>query len=164
MKSYLRSFATRDAARQIVRMGIIGFINTFNYFVFFNILRQLGVSLFWSVTLAFAAATFISYVLNRRWTFALSGSAGGLNETANFYLVNLVAWGVTIVIVTGADALWGPLGILGENLASGVAALVILLPKFASYRDIVFRKALSEHAKSAPAADPGEPPLTSELS
>ncbi len=74
-----------------------------------------------------------------------------------------MAWGVTIVIVTGADALWGPLGIVGENLASAVAALVVLLPKFASYRDLVFRKALSEHAASAIAAEPGEPPLSSDL-
>lgn len=152
MKNYLRSFTTRDAGSQMVRLALIGVVNTVNYFALFNILRPLGVSLFWSVTIAFAAATFGSYVLNRRWTFGLSENAGSMRETVEFYAVNLVAWGVTIVIVTGADRLFGPLGTLGENAASVVAALIILVPKFASYRDVVFRRALQQERTPAKSA------------
>jgi len=142
MKDYLRSFTTRDAGSQLFRLAVIGVINTVNYFVIFNILRAVDVSLFWSVTIAFAAATLASYILNRRWTFGLRGSSGSIRETAEFYFVNVVAWGATILIVTGADRLFGPLGIIGENVASVVAALIILVPKFASYRDVVFSRAL----------------------
>ncbi len=152
MKNYLRSFTTRDAGSQMARLAIIGVVNTANYFLLFNILRPMGVSLFWSVTIAFAAATLGSYVLNRRWTFGLSENAGSMRETVEFYAVNLVAWGVTILIVTGADRLFGPLGTIGENVASVVAAVIILVPKFASYRDVVFRRALQQERTPANAA------------
>jgi putative flippase GtrA len=131
------------------RLAVIGVLNTINYFVLFNILRVAGVTLFWSVTISFAVATLASYALNRRWTFGLSAKAGSIRETVEFYVVNAVAWGVTIVIVTGADHFFGPLGIIGENVASVVAAGIILVPKFASYRDVVFRRALRANVTQA---------------
>ena len=158
MRNYLKTLTTRESGRQMLRLAVIGLINTANYFILFNLLRINDVSLFWSVTIAYGAATFVSYVLNRRWTFGLSSSAGGVAETAKFYVVNLVAWGVTLLIVLGADALFGPLGIIGENLASIVAALVVLVPRFASYRDVVFRRALRAEGRhhSAP-SEPADP-------
>ena len=39
---------------------------------------------------------------------------------------------------------WFELNRLGENLALLVVSGIVLLPKFASYRDIVFRRALDE--------------------
>lgn len=142
MRNYLRTFATRDAGRQITRLAIVGLGNTAIDFVLFNILRAVDVSLFWSITIAFGLATFASYVINRRWTFELGQSSGGLIETFHFYLVNVAAWGATILIVTGADAAFGGLTRLEENVAKLVAAGIILVPKFASYRDVVFRKAI----------------------
>ncbi len=146
MKNYMRTLVTRDAGTQMMRLAMIGVLNTITYFVLFNIGRAVGVSLFWSVTIAFGLSTLMSYVLNRRWTFGLDDNSGGMIETAQFFAVNILAWGVTVLIVTGADRLFGPLGILGENLASLVAAALILIPKFASYRDVVFRKALHRDA------------------
>lgn len=142
MKNYLRSLATRDAGARMVRLGLIGVLNTIAYFVVFNVLRAMDVSLFWSITIAYAAATFGSYVLNRRWTFELVHNSGGLGETVRFFGVNTVAWGLTVAIVTGADRWFGPLGTIGENVVSLLAASVIIVPKFASYRDLVFHKAL----------------------
>jgi hypothetical protein len=58
-----------------------------------------------------------------------------------------VAWAITQAFVSGADVLWGPLSRLGGNVAYISAALVIIIPKFAGYRDIVFRKAIDEQAR-----------------
>ena len=148
MRNYLRTFATRDAGRQITRLAIVGLGNTAIDFVLFNAFRAVDVSLFWSITIAFGLATFASYVINRRWTFELGQSSGGLIETFHFYLVNVVAWGATILIVTGADAIFGGLDRVEENVAKLFAAGIILVPKFASYRDVVFRRAIrtSAHA------------------
>ncbi len=132
-----------DTGRRVTRLAVIGLLNTVNYFVLFNIFRQFDFALIASVTLAFALATFVSYVLNRRWTFGLEDNAGGLSETIRFYLVNAAAWAVTVAFITICDRLFGPLQRVGENLASLAAAGVTLLPKFVSYRDLVFGKAIA---------------------
>lgn len=132
-----------SSATQVVKLALIGVLNTVNFFVALNLLRFLDVGLYPAVTAAFGAATFISYVLNRRWTFGLDGNAGGLSETARFYLVNVAAWTVTVSFIWAVDRLFGPLDRLGENLASFGAAGLTLIPKFVSYRDLVFGKALA---------------------
>jgi putative flippase GtrA len=108
---------------------------------------------------AFAVATFVSYLLNRRWSFQLTDGRVSLRETINFYAINIVAWLVTIGIVQIAEWLFGPLSLLGENVAKFAAVVVILIPKFAGYRDIVFRKALTADGRDpvvSPAAEEPE--------
>lgn len=139
----LRSLVASDTGRQVARLAVIGVLNTVNFFMLMNVFRLIGIGLIASVTLAFAVATFVSYVLNRRWTFGLPESAGGAGETARFYLVNIVAWAVTVGVISLADLAFGPLSRIGENLASLAAAVVTLLPKFFSYRDVVFGKAIA---------------------
>ena len=125
-------------------MGFIGGFNTIVYFALLNLfLNPLG--RFWAVTAAFILATGLSYVLNRRWSFQITdGSVGNARESASFFIVNAVAWGVTIVVMEIANGIWGPLTRLEVNLAAVVAAGMIVLPKFAAYRDVVFKKSLTE--------------------
>lgn len=99
---------------------------------------------FWAVTAAFVLATAMSYVLNRRWSFQIAdGSVGSARESASFFVVNLAAWGVTVIILEVANGIWGPLSRVEVNLAAVVAAGLIVLPKFAAYRDVVFKKSLT---------------------
>lgn len=142
MLAYLRTLMTKQAGRQMARLAVIGVLNTINYLILFNVLRNFSVPRDLAVTIAFGAATFVSYVLNRRWTFGLADNAGGAVETAQFYVVNIVAWAVTVAVVNLADAWFGPLTRLGENVAALTAGVIVLIPKLASYRDIVFRRAL----------------------
>ncbi|MDH3261091.1 MAG: GtrA family protein [Acidimicrobiia bacterium] len=145
MRSYLRSLVTREAMGQFLRLGLIGGLNTIVYFVLLNVLFSLvGLSAFWSVTWAFVLATALSYVLNRRWTFQIKEGRGSLRETVVFYVVNLAAWGATVGMVELAEKVFGTSTALQINLASLVATAIILIPKFASYRDLVFKKALGE--------------------
>lgn len=150
MKDYLKTFATRETARQFAAVGVIGMLNTVVDFGVFNVFRAASVPRNWAITGAFAAATFVSYLLNRRYSFRLTDGKVSLRETLNFYAINVVAWAVTILVVALADNLYGPLTLLGENLAKVAAVIIVLIPKFAGYRDIVFRKALRK-AETAPA-------------
>jgi putative flippase GtrA len=143
----IRRLLAKESTAQVIRLGLIGVLNTVDFFILLNLFRYFGVGLILSVTIAFALATFVSYVLNRRWTFGLDKSSGGVSETIRFYAVNVGAWAITVMIIWTADRLFGPLDRIGENLASLAAAVLTLLPKFLSYRDIVFGKAIAAARK-----------------
>jgi putative flippase GtrA len=133
VKDYVRSLFSAEARSQIVKVGAIGVVNTIVDFSLANIAKFAGDwSDFWSVT----------YTLNRRWTFAIKHGRGLVRETVVFYFINVVAWAVTVGIVAAADAWVGPLDALTFNLAKISAVVVVLLPKFASYRDLVFRRSI----------------------
>jgi putative flippase GtrA len=161
MKSYLKTFLTWEAAGQFAKLAVIGVINTVIYFSLINIFRTLDIGLFTRTTLAFAIATLISYFLNRLWTFQIRHGWASVPETVKFFLVNAAAWAVTASVVVLADRNWGPLTRLEENVANVVATGFILLPKFASYRDLVFRSALRREGRdpiSSEAAEDGSQP------
>ena len=143
MKNYLKSFLTPEAAGQFAKTGLVGVANTVVTFLIFNAARAVGASVFWSVTLGWIVATLMSYVLNRRWSFKLTDGGENARETIRFAAVNLVAWAATVGLMALAER-WFELNRLGENLALLVVSGIVLLPKFASYRDLVFRRALDE--------------------
>ncbi len=149
MKDYLASFMTKQAFGQFVKVGLVGLANTVVSFVLFNIFLWLG---WWSVlavSAAFAVTTFMSYLLNRAWTFELKDGKVSGRETANFYLVNLAAWAGTAGAMWLAETFFGPLSTVAANGVYLATSIVILLPKFASYRDIVFGKAIREQEYKA---------------
>jgi len=145
VKRYMRSFVTRETAGQLVKVGIIGVFNTVVDFGLFNGFRSMATPRNWALALAFAIATFVSYGLNRRWSFQLTDGHVKLRETVHFYIINAVSLGVTFVVVEAADAVFGPLTRFGENVAKLAAVAIIVMPKFAGYRDIVFRHAIRQH-------------------
>ncbi len=148
MRNYLASFMTKEAFEQFLKVGFVGVANTIVSFLLFNVLLWMG---WWSViavSAAFAATTFMSYLLNRAWTFEIRDGAVSGRETANFYLVNLAAWGGTAGAMWVAEALFGPLSTIGANAVYLVTSIVILIPKFASYRDLVFGKAIRKKESS----------------
>ncbi len=152
MRNYLKTFATRESARQVMVMGVIGVVNTIVDFALFNVFRWLGWQLYVALTVAFVLATGVSFILNRRITFGMRATGARAGEGVGFLVLNVVALAATAGIVWAAESLFGPLTPLGENLAKLVAAFVILLPKFAALRDVVFRKALAEHRSDPPPA------------
>ena len=118
MKDYLRSFTTGETLVQVIKVGLIGVVNTVVSLAIFSVmLAVLGgeedrsdgfdAKVFTAVAVAFALTTLLSYVLNRRWTFDLDATGGTRAETAKFFAINGVALAVTQVVVTGANGLWG---------------------------------------------------------
>ncbi len=148
MKSYLRSFANRESLFQAVKVGIVGVFNTVVSFAMFNIfLIALDWAWFPSLSVSFAVTTFLSYLINRRWTFSLTDGHVSGRETLSFFGVNIVAYLASVGIMWVAEALFGPLTPLGSNIALLVAAGLLILPKLAGYRDLVFGEALKEKAE-----------------
>jgi len=155
MKRYLKSFTTGEAMVQVFKVGLIGVVNTVVSIALFSVLliafggeaaRSGGfdIPVFSATAVAFAVTTLLSYGLNRRWTFSLDATGGTRSETAKFFAINGVALAITQVVVTGANGLWGPLSDSALRVAYIGAAVLIILPKFAGYRDVVFRRALDD--------------------
>ncbi len=147
MKRYLKSFVNRESLNQAIKVGIVGVFNTVVSFSLFNVFRVMGASPQWSLATSFALTTFMSYLINRRWTFALKDGRVSGRETASFFGVNVVAYAVSAGFMALAQNWFGPLSRLGENFVLLVAAGLLILPKLAGYRDIVFGKALEEKAE-----------------
>jgi len=147
MKDYIRTFWNRESLRQMVKVGVVGVFNTVVSFALFNVLRVTGVSPQWSLAVAFGLTTFMSYLINRRWTFELTDGRVSGRETAAFFGINIVAYAVSAGIMELAQNWFGPLTRLEENLVLIVAAGLLILPKLAGYRDIVFGKALDENTE-----------------
>jgi len=154
VKKYLKTFANKESMNQAVKVGIVGVFNTFVSFSLFNVFRSMGVSPQWALALSFALTTFMSYLINRRWTFSLKDGRVSGRETASFFGVNVVAYGVSAGIMAMAQIWFGPLTRLGENFVLIIAAGLLILPKLAGYRDIVFGRALDEQAEPIPAQQP----------
>lgn len=152
MKNYLKTFMNRESLRQFLRLGMVGGMNTVVDFGIFNVLLLLLPDERWepsvAVTISYIAATAFSYVLNRRWTFELDGTWGSSRETGAFYIVNTIALAATLAIVEGAQVLWGPLTVLQLNIAKFAAVIVILFPKYAGYRDLVFRRSIEKDLRN----------------
>jgi putative flippase GtrA len=149
MKRYLSTFFTREAFGQFVKVGLVGVANTVVSFTLFNVFLWMG---WWSVlavSVAFALTTFMSYLLNRFWTFELKDGKVSGRETLHFYLVNLAAWAGTAGTMWAAEVFFGPLSKMAANAVYLVTSLVILLPKFASYRDLVFGRAIQDRDRDA---------------
>lgn len=144
MKNYLKTFANRESLVQAIRIGLVGVFNTVVSFSLFNVFLTIRWSWFWAITVSFALTTFMSYLINRRWTFELKDGRVSGRETGAFFGVNLLAYFASVAIVWFTDTLFGPLSRLGYNLALIVAAGLLILPKLAGYRDIVFSRALDD--------------------
>lgn len=149
MKNYLKTFANRESMNQAFKVAIVGVLNTIVSFSLFNVFRVMGASPQWALAVSFALTTFMSYLINRRWTFSLKDGKVSGRETASFFGVNVVAYAVSAGIMALAQNWFGPLTRIGENLVLVIAAGLLILPKLAGYRDIVFDKAL-ENADKEP--------------
>ena len=147
MRNYVASFMNREAFTQFAKVGLVGIVNTVVSFALFNLFLWMG---WWSVaavSAAFGLTTFMSYLLNRAWTFEIKDGKVSGRETASFYLVNLAAWAGTAGAMWLAELLFGPLSSLAANVVYLITSVVILLPKFASYRDIVFGDAIRQQER-----------------
>lgn len=149
LRNYVKTFVHREALGQMFRLGLIGGFNTV-FTLGLSVLFREGFSMRdeWAVTSAWIIGTLVSYALNRTWTFSLDTEGANAKETLHFFGVNVVAWGLTVAIVWSAGRIFGTLNNFEFILAQLVAAGIIVLPKFAAYRDVVFRRSLDD-AKEA---------------
>ena len=145
MKNYVKSLLHREALGQMMRLGLIGGFNTVltlgmsvMFREVFSFEDELAVAAAWTI------GTLVSYALNRTWTFSLDTDGANARETLHFFGVNVVAAALTVFIVWLAGRTFGTLNNFEFILAQLVGAAIIVIPKFAAYRDVVFRKSLAD--------------------
>lgn len=143
MRNYLKSLVHPEAMVQMVKLGFIGGFNT---------VVSLGLSLLFrramadelAVALAWIVGTLLSYFMNRRWTFSLATAGANVRETSHFFVVNIVAGTLTVGFVWIAGLVFGELSDVQFLGAQIVASIIIVIPKFAAYRDVVFKRSLTD--------------------
>lgn len=148
MKRYLKTLANREALIQMAKLGFIGGFNTVVTLALSLAFRKAGMLDELSVAAAWIIGTLMSYYLNRRWTFSLDAKGANVRETSHFFGVNIVAALLTVGFVFLAGRLRGELSDAEFLGAQILAAAIIVIPKFAAYRDVVFRRSLSSKANS----------------
>lgn len=144
MRNYLKSLVHREALVQMMKLGFIGGFNTVVTLALSLVFRKVGMLDEAAVALAWIIGTLLSYFLNRRWTFALATRGANVRETSHFFGVNIVAGALTVAFVWLAGRLRGDLSDTEFLGAQIIASAIIVIPKFAAYRDVVFRRSLSE--------------------
>lgn len=149
VKNYLKTLVQPEALGQMMRLGLIGGFNT-AFTLGLSVLFREAFSLRdeWAVTGAWVIGTLVSYILNRTWTFSLDTDGANARETLHFFGVNVVAWSLTVAVVWLAGRMFGSLNNLEFILAQLVGTAFIVIPKFAAYRDVVFRRSLADARES----------------
>ncbi len=147
MRNYLKTLVHPEALVQMVKLGFIGGFNTFLTLGLSLAFRKLGMADEFAVAAAWVIGTLVSYFLNRRWTFSLATAGASMRETSHFFVVNVVAGSLTVGFVWLAGAVLGELSDAQFLGAQIVASIIIVIPKFAAYRDVVFRRSLTDAKK-----------------
>jgi putative flippase GtrA len=135
----------REALTQMLKLGFIGGFNTVVTLALSLVFRKLGLLDELAVALAWVLGTLLSYFLNRRWTFSLDTRGANVRETSHFFLVNIIAGTLTVGFVFLAGRLRGELSDTEFLGAQVLASAIIVIPKFAAYRDVVFKRSLTGH-------------------
>ena len=91
-----------------------------------------------SLTIAYVAATAVTFVGNRYWTFKHRKGKGLRHETILFVLLNLVGYGIQVGIVDLAYYELGYKSGLAYNLATIIGIGLATLFRLFAYRKFVF--------------------------
>ncbi len=122
--------------RAFLKFCLVGIVNTaVNYGIFAGLLAWHLHYLTASST-GFLAGVITSYVINRRWTFAVQDQANW-REASRFLLVNLVALGANVAVMA-VSVEWCR---LPARIAWGMAIIVSLNVNFFGSKCWAFRRA-----------------------
>jgi len=107
-----------------------------------------------SLTIAYIAATAVTFVGNRYWTFKHRKGKGLRHETILFVLLNLVGYGIQVGIVDVAYYGLGYKDGLSYNIATVIGIGLATLFRLFAYRTFVFNnhQAAEEAGQLAPAS------------
>ena len=147
MRNYLKTLIHPEAIIQMMKLGFIGGFNTVLTLGLSLAFRKLGMADEFAVASAWVIGTLVSYFLNRRWTFSLATAGANVRETSHFFIVNIIAGTLTVGFVWLAGVILGELTDVEFLGAQIVASIIIVIPKFAAYRDVVFKRSLSDSKK-----------------
>jgi len=149
-----------------VRFGIVGLTGVALQFVVFNLLRFAGpggAGLLYAkpvtaLVLAIGAATVITYLGNRYWTYQHREKGHPARELPIFVLLNAIAIAIGALCLAFSTYVLGLRSPLADNISGNVIGLGLgTLFRFWSYRRFVFTGAARAPVEDPASGVPGAP-------
>jgi putative flippase GtrA len=126
-------------AKEISAFGVIGVINLFVDVGLFNLLHfRAGLGPTTSNVISASVATTISYFGNRHWSFSHRARTGLRREYALFVVINVLALGISSVVVAFTYYVAGATSPVGLNVAKVLGIAIGTVFRFWSYKRYVF--------------------------
>jgi len=91
--------AQRPGLRQLIKFGIVGASSTIVNFAVLNLMLAMHQNRYAAETVAFLVSVVNGYYWNKRWTFKAAPVKAAHTQFIQFLLVNLVAWGLDLLII-----------------------------------------------------------------
>ncbi|MSU73675.1 GtrA family protein [Candidatus Kaiserbacteria bacterium] len=146
-EAYARANETHPSMMRIVRFMISGGTATIvNLSALFILTHFLGVWYIYSSILAFAVSFFVSFALQKLWTFGDTSRDRVHTQAAMFLIVILVALGINTTLIY-LFVEYAHVHYLVGQLVSGLCIAVI---NFLSYKHLVFRESPASMRTSTP--------------
>jgi len=102
---------------QFVKFGLVGVLNSLvHYMVFILLFRIVGIDMVISSALGYTAGVINSFLLNRKWTFNITGAGAG-SEFVKFCVVNLASFGVNLLALQSFVSFAGIIPEIAQILA-----------------------------------------------
>jgi putative flippase GtrA len=110
-------------------VGTIGFVVDFGTL---NLLHLVfGLDVLVANTISFSLAVLSNFTWNRLWTYPDSRSKPIRSQLVQFFIVNVVGWGInTLVLWLLTPVFTDLIGELGYNLAKAIATIIVLFWNF----------------------------------
>lgn len=139
--SWVDRFRTpwRVLLKEISAFGVIGLVNLFIDIGLFNLLHfRVGLGPTTSNVLSAGVATTISYFANRHWSFSHRARTGLRREYSLFIVINLVALGISSVVIAFTYYVISATDPFALNVAKIVGIGIGTIFRFWSYKRWVF--------------------------
>ena len=148
-------FRFQVLVHEVAKFGVVGLAGFVVQLGVQNALRYgAGVGPTISLTIAYAAATVVTFLGNRHWAFKHRKGAGLKRETIVFVLLNLVGYGIQVGVVDIAYYGLGYKDGLSYNVATVIGIGLATMFRLFAYRTFVFNnhQAAEEAGELAPAS------------
>jgi putative flippase GtrA len=148
-------FRFQVLVHEVAKFGVVGLAGFVVQLGVQNALRYgAGVGPTVSLTIAYAAATVVTFLGNRHWAFKNRKGAGLKRETIVFVLLNLVGYGIQVGVVDVAYYGLGYKDGLSYNIATIIGIGLATMFRLFAYRTFVFNnhQASDEAGELAPAS------------
>jgi putative flippase GtrA len=148
-------FRFQVLVHEVAKFGVVGLAGFVVQLGVQNALRYgAGVGPTISLTIAYAAATVVTFLGNRHWAFKHRKGAGLKRETIVFVLLNLVGYGIQVGVVDIAYYGLGYKDGLSYNVATVIGIGLATMFRLFAYRTFVFNnhQAADEADELAPAS------------
>jgi putative flippase GtrA len=140
-------------AKEISAFGVVGVVNLFVDVGLFNLLHfRIGLGPTTSNVVSAGIATTISYFANRHWSFSHRARTGLRREYSLFIVINVIALGISSVVIAFAYYVVSATDPLALNVAKVLGIGIGTVFRFWSYKRYVFPPHVADPVEDEPAA------------